>query len=114
MSDSLLLISAVSLPFIGAIVAGLLPTHARNAAAWLAGATTLVGLALVWAAYPTVAAGGGGPHAARMDALPRAQLLPENGRLRLALRGDGVGRRGPGGGLCAILHGGGRSGAALL
>src|SRR4051794_34936940 len=58
MPDSLLLISAVSLPFIGAIVAGLLPTHARNAAAWLAGATTLVGLALVWAAYPTVAAGG--------------------------------------------------------
>src|SRR3954469_16079974 len=58
MPDSLLLIAAVSLPFAGAIVAGLLPTHARNTAAWLAGATTLVGLALVWAAYPTVAAGG--------------------------------------------------------
>ena len=58
MPDALLLIAAVGLPFVGAIVAGLLPTHARNAAAWLAGAAALVGLALVWAAYPTVAAGG--------------------------------------------------------
>ena len=46
MPDALLLIAAVALPFIGAIIAGLLPTHARNTAAWLAGATTLVGLAL--------------------------------------------------------------------
>lgn len=57
MPDALLLL-VVSLPFAGAIAAGLLPTYARNAAAWLAGAVALVDLALVWAAYPTVAAGG--------------------------------------------------------
>lgn len=57
MSDALLLL-IVGLPFAGAIVAGFLPTHARNAAAWLAGVVALVALALVWAAYPTVAAGG--------------------------------------------------------
>jgi multicomponent K+:H+ antiporter subunit A len=58
MSDALLLLTAVGLPFVGAVAAGLLPTHARNAAAWLAGSIALVGLALVWAAYPTVTAGG--------------------------------------------------------
>ena len=58
MSDALLLLTAVGLPFVGAIVAGLLSTHARNTAAWLAGVITLVELALVWAAYPTVEAGG--------------------------------------------------------
>src|SRR3954453_2736841 len=80
MPDSLLLISAVSLPFIGAIVAGLLPTHARNTAAWLAGATTLVGLALVWATYPTVAAGGVVRHA--------SEWMPSLG-LDFSLRMDG-------------------------
>src|SRR3954453_24138568 len=80
MPDSLLLISAVSLPFIGAIVAGLLPTHASNAAAWLAGATTLVGLALVWAAYPTVAAGG--------VVRPTSEWMPNPG-LDFSLKMDG-------------------------
>ena len=46
------------LPFAGAVAAGLLPTHARNAAAGLAGAVALACLGLVWAAYPTVSAGG--------------------------------------------------------
>jgi multicomponent K+:H+ antiporter subunit A len=58
MPDPLLLLTLVGLPFLGAMAAGLLPTHARNAAAWLAGTTALVGIALVWAAYPMVAAGG--------------------------------------------------------
>lgn len=58
MLDAPLLLTLVGLPFLAAIAAGLLPTHARNAAAWLAGATALVGIALVCAAYPTVAAGG--------------------------------------------------------
>ncbi|WP_247876175.1 monovalent cation/H+ antiporter subunit A [Azospirillum brasilense] len=58
MSDALLLLAATGLPFAGAIVAGMLPTHARNTAAWLAGAIAIIGLGLVWAAYPTVAAGG--------------------------------------------------------
>ena len=80
MPDALLLIAAVGLPFIGAIVAGLLPTHARNAAAWLAGAATLVGLALVWAADPTVAAGGVLRHA--------SEWMPSLG-LDFSLRMDG-------------------------
>ncbi|CAO3453906.1 monovalent cation/H+ antiporter subunit A [Azospirillum largimobile] len=58
MPDALLLLIAVAFPFAGALVAGLLPTHARNAAAWLAGGVALVGLAMVWSVYPTVSAGG--------------------------------------------------------
>ncbi len=58
MPDALLLLAATGLPFVGAIVAGLLPTHARNTAAWLAGLIAFIGLLLVWAAYSTVAAGG--------------------------------------------------------
>ena len=58
MAEAVLLFTLVILPFVGAIAAGSLPTHARNAAAILAGATALIGLALIWIAYPTVAAGG--------------------------------------------------------
>ncbi len=58
MPDALLLLTLVGLPFLGAVAAGLLPTHARNAAAWLAGGIAAAGVALVWAGYPTVAAGG--------------------------------------------------------
>lgn len=58
MPDALLLLTLVGLPFLGAIAAGLLPTHARNAAAWLAGGIAAAGVALVWAGYATVAAGG--------------------------------------------------------
>ncbi|KAA0594354.1 multicomponent K+:H+ antiporter subunit A [Azospirillum lipoferum] len=58
MPDALPLLIAIALPFAGAAAAGLLPTHARNAAAYLAGGVTLIGLAMVWAAYPTVSAGG--------------------------------------------------------
>ena len=56
MPDSLLLMALVGLPFIGAIVAGLL--RARDAASGVAGAVALACLGLVWAAYPTVSAGG--------------------------------------------------------
>lgn len=58
MVKTVLLLALVVLPFAGAIAAGLLPTHARNAAAALAGGIALVCLTLVWAAYPTVSAGG--------------------------------------------------------
>ncbi|MFC7477522.1 monovalent cation/H+ antiporter subunit A [Dankookia sp. GCM10030260] len=58
MPDTLLLLTLVVLPFVGAIAAGLLPTHARNTAAAMAGSVALVGLLMVWVAYPTVAAGG--------------------------------------------------------
>src|SRR5687767_3002475 len=78
MSDALLLL--VGLPFVGAIAAGLLPTHARNAAAWLAGTVALVALALVWAAYPTVAAGSVIRH--------EIEWMPSLG-LNLVLRMDG-------------------------
>lgn len=58
MSDAALLLALVGLPFAGAVAAGLLPTHARDAAAWFAGGVALACLALVWAAYPTVSEGG--------------------------------------------------------
>ena len=58
MPDTLLLIALAVLPFAGTVAAGLLPTHARNAASGLAGAVALACLGLVWAAYPTVSAGG--------------------------------------------------------
>lgn len=80
MSDTSLLLVLVVLPFVGAVVAGSLPTHARNAAAGLAGGIALVGLLIVWAAYPTVSAGG----------VLRAEFawMPSLG-LNLVLRMDG-------------------------
>ena len=80
MSDTPLLLVLVVLPFVGAVVAGLLPTHARNTAAGLAGGVALVGLLVVWNAYPTVSAGG----------VLRAEFawMPSLG-LNLVLRMDG-------------------------
>ncbi len=45
------------LPFVGSLVAGLLPANARNAEAWLAGAVAVLGLLLVVPLYPAIAAG---------------------------------------------------------
>jgi multicomponent K+:H+ antiporter subunit A len=80
MADALLLLALIGLPFAGAIVAGLLPSHARNAASGLAGAVAVASLGLVWAAYPTVADGG----------VVRAEFawMPTLG-LNLVLRMDG-------------------------
>jgi len=80
MADSLLLIALVGLPFLGAILAGLLPTHARDTASALAGGVTLICLALVWVAYPGVSAGE----------ILRAEIpwMPGQG-LNLTLRMDG-------------------------
>jgi multicomponent K+:H+ antiporter subunit A len=80
MPDALLLMGTLALPFLGALAAVLLPTHSRDAAAWLAGAVTLGALLLVWLAWPTVAAGG----------VLRAGLpwMPTLG-LNLSLRMDG-------------------------
>src|SRR3712207_64862 len=58
MPDAALLLALVGLPFAGSVAAGLLPTHARDAAAWFAGAVALACLSLVGAAYPTVSEGG--------------------------------------------------------
>ncbi|MBU8539147.1 monovalent cation/H+ antiporter subunit A [Falsiroseomonas tokyonensis] len=80
MPDALLLLTLLVLPFLGSFAAGVLPRRARNTAAGLAGAIALVNLALVWAAYPTVAAGG----------VLRAEFewMPSLG-LNLVLRMDG-------------------------
>ena len=58
MLDAPLLAALVALPFMGAVAAAILPTHARDAAAWLAGTIAVAALVLVWLAYPTIALGG--------------------------------------------------------
>ena len=58
MFDAFLLAALVILPFLGAVGASILPTHARDAAAWLAGTVAVAALVLVWLAYPTIALGG--------------------------------------------------------
>ncbi len=55
-TDPLLVL--VTLPFIGSCIAALLPTNARNTAAWLAGTVAMAGLALTAAAYPDILDGG--------------------------------------------------------
>ncbi len=52
------LIAVLALPFLGSIVAGLLPTNARNAEAWLAGAIALTGLGLLVMLFPDLSANG--------------------------------------------------------
>jgi multicomponent K+:H+ antiporter subunit A len=47
----------VLLPFIGSLCAAFLPSHARNAAAWLAGWTSLACVVLIATLYPAIAAG---------------------------------------------------------
>ena len=81
MPDAPLLLLLVGLPFAGAAMAALLPSHARNSAAGLAGTVALACLGLVWAAYPTVADGG----------VLRAEFpwMPTLG-LNLVLRLDGL------------------------
>ena len=58
MMPDVLILLPVALPFAGAVAAGLLPTHARDAAALLAGAVALASLAVVWILYPTILTGG--------------------------------------------------------
>ena len=58
MPPEALLIAALALPFIGSCLAAPLPSNARNAEAWLAGAVALIGLALLAAGYPRVTDGG--------------------------------------------------------
>src|SRR5688572_2547868 len=55
MSDGILLIALLALPFVGSIVAALLPVNARNAEAWLAGAVALAALLIAAQFYPDVA-----------------------------------------------------------
>jgi multicomponent K+:H+ antiporter subunit A len=74
MADALLLFALVGLPFAGAVVAGLLPTGARNLAAGIAGAIALACLGLVWVAYPTVSGDGGGVLRAEVPWMPSLGL----------------------------------------
>jgi multicomponent K+:H+ antiporter subunit A len=79
-SHDLFLATAVALPFLGALIAALLPSNARNLEAWLAGGVALAALLMVWLCYPAVAAGE----------VLRAEIpwVPELG-LDLVLRMDG-------------------------
>jgi len=52
MPSEFLLIAMVSLPFVGALIAAWLPTHARNAAATLASTVALVGLVCLLLLHP--------------------------------------------------------------
>ncbi|HEX2199115.1 MAG TPA: monovalent cation/H+ antiporter subunit A [Burkholderiales bacterium] len=53
----MLLAVLLALPFLGSLVAILLPANARNAEAWLAGAVALGGLALAASVYPEMSNG---------------------------------------------------------
>lgn len=70
--NDLLLIAVMALPFVGSLLAALLPAHARNAAAWLAGSVALADLAMVAAVYPAVVDGHVIRHA--ITWLPRLDL----------------------------------------
>jgi multicomponent K+:H+ antiporter subunit A len=80
MPDTIYLIAAVLLPFLGALVAAILPQTARLEA-WLAGAVALLTLVMVILAYSSTAAG----------LIPRFEIpwVPELG-LSLVLRMDGL------------------------
>ncbi|MFM9859125.1 monovalent cation/H+ antiporter subunit A [Pseudoxanthobacter sp. M-2] len=58
MLHQIALLLVLVLPFAGCLAAALLETHARNAAAWLAGAVTLIAVLLLAALYPRVTDGG--------------------------------------------------------
>ncbi len=75
-----ILIAVLLLPFAGSLVAAFLPANARNAEAWLAGATALAGLVMTSTLYPLVIDGGSIRH--------ELAWLPEFG-LNFTLRMDG-------------------------
>jgi len=80
MSNESLLLLALAIPFLGSLVAALLPTNARNLEAWLAGAIALTEVGVLSLFYTSVADGG----------VVRAEWawLPEAG-LSFILRLDG-------------------------
>ena len=72
MSHETLLLVALILPFAGSLLAGFLPTHARNAAAVLAGSVSVAGSAIVVWLYASVA--DDGPVRLWIDWLPTLGL----------------------------------------
>ncbi len=57
LSNETLLLAAIVLPFVGSLVASLLPTNARNAEAWLACAIALAEVVAFATLYPTIVDG---------------------------------------------------------
>jgi len=80
MTNEVLLLLVLLLPFAASIAAGMLPHNARNAEAWLAGTVALTGLALTLTFYPEMSAG----QVVRMS----AEWLPAFG-IGFTLRMDG-------------------------
>ncbi len=58
MSDGLLLLILIGVPFLGSVVAALLPANARNAEAWLSGIVGMIGLGATLALGRGVVDGG--------------------------------------------------------
>ena len=58
MTSDALLLATIALPFLGSVAAAFLPTNARNAEAWLAGAIALVDVGLVSLLFASVRDGG--------------------------------------------------------
>lgn len=80
MPSEALLIAALAFPFIGSCLAALLPANARNAEAWLAGAVSLISLALIATGYSRITGGG--------VIRSSTEWVPELG-LQFSLRMDG-------------------------
>jgi len=80
MTNEVLLLLVLLLPFAASIAAGMLPHNARNAEAWLAGTVALTGLTLTLTFYPEMSAG----QVVRMS----AEWLPAFG-IGFTLRMDG-------------------------
>ena len=81
MSSNAFLATAAILPFAGSVLTGALPSHARTAAAVLAGFVTLASLGCILALTPQLAEGGTVVHA--------VEWLPSLG-VNLVLRLDGL------------------------
>ncbi|WP_458094362.1 monovalent cation/H+ antiporter subunit A [Roseomonas sp. WA12] len=81
MPDALSLSAVIGLPYLGALVAALLPRNHRNLESWLAGGVALLSLVMVWLLWPSVSQGE----------VPRLELpwVPELG-LTFVLRMDGL------------------------
>ena len=54
----MLLFAVLVLPFVGSLIAAVLPVNARNAEAWLAGSVALLAFSLMAIAYPRIDNGG--------------------------------------------------------
>lgn len=80
MHNENLLLYLILLPFIGSMLAAMLPANARNAEAWLSGGVAIAAFIIVVCLYPWVADGGIVRYA--------IEWLPELG-LNFTLRADG-------------------------